>query len=385
MAEAAAQVVAALPALPQLLAAAAGPPAKALSGVQLARLAALLRIYSLALAVHARCAALHPGVAPLPGQQLRLHAAESAAEQPAPGRGYYSRGYFSALALLSQPGGSDATGQGQPGMPALLQALRQRASGPAEAELRLAAMRAAAQWLEVLHARWLHLQYRCPTKAQEGAASGEAGSSGDEEPGSSEPEGSGWEGAAQAELEAELRALAGALMQLIADGVAEAAPGLAGGAAGRAALASEHAAASLALLSEVAPSLHPWAAEAHWLPIIQVSACARRLAAAWQPCRSAQTLPARHRHICSPRVQGGLVAAGRRDEAGAELRAAATGLLLHPDCLEWASFAAALPTAVATELCGIARQGGQARSSLLPPGRLSHAHASLPTRRVALE
>ncbi|GAB4819208.1 hypothetical protein N2152v2_006254 [Parachlorella kessleri] len=183
--------------LPRLLSALEGlQPQEAPGGTLLP---CLLRLYALALAVHARCAAQHPQVVPLPGQQAKLRTEDLVRVGPL--SPCLVGGYFAALggrqgvqngtpavAFASAPlPGPSSAAAALPGLLAVLRLLlpqegrlgspkrksRGEGSGAsldgpgvpasgAQCQLALVAVQAAVQRLGVLHRRCQYLQHLCP-------------------------------------------------------------------------------------------------------------------------------------------------------------------------------------------------------------------------------
>jgi hypothetical protein len=148
----------------------AAPLAGSVAGLQAGKgpaggqlLLLLLPAYRAALQLHASCAAMHPMVAPLPGQRASLDPYALVSEAPEPGSGAALRllgGYFSPL----QQGGGAAQAA-PPGLAELVQA----AEGGAAGELQQELLRCALQAALLQHQQLLHLRFTCPTTSFEEA------------------------------------------------------------------------------------------------------------------------------------------------------------------------------------------------------------------------
>jgi hypothetical protein len=127
----------------------------------------LLPAYRAALQLHASCAAMHPMVSPLPGQQASLDPYTLVSEGDTPSSGaalHLLGGYFSPL--------HQADGGAQPGLPSLAelaQALEGQAGGGAAGQLQQELQRCALQAALLQHQQLLHLRFTCPTTTFEQA------------------------------------------------------------------------------------------------------------------------------------------------------------------------------------------------------------------------
>lgn len=140
------------------------------------RLLMLLAAYRSALQLHATCAAMHPMVAPLPGQQTNvdpyaLLAADSSSGMSAQ---QLLGSYFSALGKPAAEGQEQANGSSSSmaSLPELLQLLAGHAEHSAEGSavpglLLQEARQCALQALLLQHQQLLHLRYTCPTTSFE--------------------------------------------------------------------------------------------------------------------------------------------------------------------------------------------------------------------------
>jgi hypothetical protein len=127
----------------------------------------LLPAYRAALQLHASCAAMHPGVAPLPGQRTSLDPYALVLESPEPGSGAGHQLLGSYFSPLQAVGGAPLAAL--PGLGELAQAAAAQAAGGVAGlllqELRCCALQAAL----LQHQQLLHLRYTCPTTTFEQA------------------------------------------------------------------------------------------------------------------------------------------------------------------------------------------------------------------------